>query len=77
MMKNFRMSQKTHTTKRWRPATDSISPDAISGTGSSKGNMAGDEGLAPKKATPFTNYAPNTKPPKGRTLPVRGERAGD
>lgn len=33
-------------------------------------------GLAPKKASPFTGYADNTKPPKGRALPARGENEG-
>ena len=73
MMKNLRMSRTTHTTKRMRPAADQISPDEISGPGNPGGNMAGDEGLAPKKNSPFKNYAPITKPPLGRALPVRGE----
>lgn len=30
-------------------------------------------GLAPKKASPFKDYAAVTKPPQGRTLPHRGE----
>ena len=30
-------------------------------------------GLAPKKARPFGEEVGNTKPPKGRTKPVRGE----
>ena len=73
MMKNVRMSRTTHATKRMRPAADQISPDAISGPGRPKVNVDVGSGLAPKKATPFTGYAPNTKPPRGRALPARGE----
>ena len=57
----------------WHPVADSISPEAISGPGNPGGNMAGDEGLAPKKNSPLKNYAPITKPPLGRALLVRGE----
>ena len=73
MMKNFRMSQKTHTTKRWRPAIDVICSAALSAPGDPESNVDVGSGLAPKKNTPFTNNAPITKPPLGRALPVRGE----
>lgn len=38
-----------------------------------KPNVNVGSGLAPKKSSPFTNYAGVTPPPKGRALPVRGE----
>jgi hypothetical protein len=59
----------------WHPADDVISPNAGPGRPSVDVNVG--SGLAPKKSSPFTNYAPNTAPPKGRTLPVRGEHNAD
>ena len=49
-------------------------PNPRSGAGNDvKVNANVGSGLAPKKSTPFTNYAGVTAPPKGRALPVRGE----
>ena len=68
----LRQSKKPNATKRMY-ASDEICSEALSAPGNPGGNMRGDEGLAPKKNSPFKNYAPNTKPPLGRALPVRGE----
>lgn len=69
----LRQSKKANMTKRWYPPADEICSSTLSETGDSKGNMSGDEGLAPKKSASLKGYAPNTKPPLGRALPVRGE----
>ena len=72
-LRRLRMSQKNHPTKRFYPAADEISPEALSGTGHPDVDVNVGSGLAPKKSGSIKGYAPNTKPPLGRALPVRGE----
>lgn len=72
-VRRLKASKVNHATKRMYPPADSISPESISGTGAPKCNVDVGSGLAPKKNSPFKNYAPVTKPPLGRALPVRGE----
>jgi hypothetical protein len=72
-LRRLEMSRKNHPTKRWYPQADEISPEAISGPGRPEVDVDVGSGLAPKKNSPFKNYAPNTRPPLGRALPVRGE----
>jgi len=73
MMKNVRMARKGTVTPRWYPGDDKISDNSGVGTNTTTVKGSG----APKKSRPFTNYAPNTKPPQGRALPVRGENDSD
>ena len=48
--------------------------DGTSAHGDTTYTKAGDADFPDhKKGTPFTGYAPNTPPPLGRALPVRGE----
>ena len=72
-LRRLRASKVNHPTKRLYPQADEISPESISGTGHPDVDVNVGSGLAPKKNSPFKGYAPNTKPPLGRALPVRGE----
>lgn len=69
----LRQSKKANMTKRWYPAADEISPSMDEGSETNDVNIDVGSGLAPKKSPSLTGYAENTKPPKGRALPVRGE----
>lgn len=69
----LRQSKKPNATKRMYADRDVISPESLSGTGQPKCNVDVGSGLMPKKSPSMKGYAPNTKPPLGRALPVRGE----
>jgi len=68
----LRLSKKPNATKRMY-ASDEICNETLSATGNPKCNVDVGSGLAPKKSGSIKGYAPNTKPPLGRALPVRGE----